>query len=940
MKKNIIFASLFIIIAMIFTTCIFAAQTTVRVGADEQYTTLDAAIKALGGKGGQITICDDVSVSDMLVIPEQSGNLTITAADGGSLNFTALKITFAKNTNANVITFDLPITTKDAGLIIFGGFNSMSFTKNFEVNGKVNFYGGVDAEKGLDIATNTNVEEHKKMNRAAITTLPYSITVKNGNFGIFAGGNRRSAKECVYGSIAAKLDVVIDGGTFSPDITYGVNDALKLDGAFSLSGQSFLADGATLTINGGTFNTPIYANAYIGINYTTASAASQVTKSSRDYYATDGDITVTINGGTFTEDCFEISALQTAAAFNRLCRGNFTVKIGNGATLADGTVIDATQVKAYDGVTDKVATLSYAGTAKVTAKNFDSVTGCENIIAEPTRIACIGDSITQGTGSGTFDTKSYPAQLYAKLVGEGKNVIISNYGCGGTKVTDFQGMYYRDGLAYTVSVEETDADIVILGLGINDRGFVGNTVSPRDLFKEEYENLLKSYTDNPNTEKLYATTATYCYEYANEISQIVRLFQKETVNKMAAEGNEKVAVIDLFELLLEDFIDDKGLGSDRLHPTADGYTVYMNAIYNAIFAEEKVMGKPLAKSADIYVDQTNGTNFGKGTKDDPVKHLTIAYEMADRNADVVTIHIVGTYTDTNINYSSENYSGFPSNNTPIDLKKIRYVGETDKDGNAGKWLMSSKYFLINCDTEFDNITVKYVKNSALYYFGGFNNVKFGENFNTENHRYAVFCAGHSVFNILEDVNDVRFSTPESVSSNKDINVEILGGKFLYVIAGNRHYHSNVYANMAPYGTYSGNMTLNIGKNVFISHDSDQESAICGMNYLTGTITANINSWGEGIDIREYSAITKKSALAAEYDETNNTGEVIINLGEGVTNTVIRSGDINKDGKVDFTDAMELLKCAINDTEIDSRYLYDRSKVSLVNVIRAIRMCAK
>ena len=59
--------------------------------------------------------------------------------------------------------------------------------------------------------------------------------------------------------------------------------------------------------------------------------------------------------------------------------------------------------------------------------------------------------------------------------------------------------------------------------------------------------------------------------------------------------------------------------------------------------------------------------------------------------------------------------------------------------------------------------------------------------------------------------------------------------------------------------YSGNMVLNISENAFISNDADSENALCGMNYLTGTITANIGSWGEGIAIREYGEITKKSS---------------------------------------------------------------------------------
>ena len=932
MKKRVFFAFLIILLIATLSLCICAAD--VSVGAGEKYTSLENAVAALDGEGGTITVTGTVTVSKSFTVPEQSGNLTITAANGGSLNFTATTLTFEKNTNANVITLNLPITTAGSGLTVFGGFNSIVFDKAFEVNGKVNFYGGVDAKKGLGIYTNTNVEEHKASNLAAITTLPYSITVENGTFGIFAGGNRRAAKECVYGSIAAKLDITVNGGTFSPEITYGVNDALKLDGAFSLSGQSFLADDATLTLNGGTFNTPIYANAYIGINYTTASAASQVTKSSRDYYATDGDITITVNGGTFSEDCFEISALQTAAAFNRLTRGNFTLTVGEGASIADGIVLDATQVKAYSGVTDKIATLNFANSAKAVAKNFDAATGCDNIIAEPLRIACIGDSITQGTGSGTFDTKSYPAQLYTKLVSEGKNVIVSNFGCGGTRVTNTSGVYYRDGLAYTISVEETDADLVILGLGINDRGLVGNTVGPRDLFCEEYENLVASYTNNPETENLYATTATYCYEYANEISQIVRFFQKETISKMAAAGNEKVAVVDLFELLLEDFIVDKGLGSDRLHPTAAGYTTYANVIYNAIFADDKITGKPLAKSADIYVDQENGTIFGKGTKEDPVKHLTIAYEMADRNADVVTIHIVGKYTDDNLKSST------PSNNTPLDLKKLRIVGEPDKDGNKAQWILSSKYFFFNCDTEIDNIIVKYSAGTVIYFFGCFNNVTFGEDFETTSHRHAIFIAGHNVYN--DDDTALRATSVEEISSDRDLEINILGGRFIFIIAGNRHYPDTSLAGLAPYGTYSGNMVLNVGKNAFLSADSDQENAICGMNYLTGTITANIDSWASGIDICEYSPITKKSALAEEYNETFNTGSIIINLGEGVTNDIVRAGDITGDGEISVEDTLTLLTYVADGIPegFDAACFYGRSSVSLVHVIRSLKMAIK
>ena len=943
--KKVLFASLITILAMLLCVNIFAAETNVDVGEGQAITSLDDAIAALDGNGGTITVHGTVAVLNSLTIPEQSGNLTIIAADGGELNFASgVELTFAKNTNANTITLNLPVTTVTSGLPIFGGFNSIVFGKNFEVTGTIKFFGGVDAATGASVSTITDAEVNEANNLIAITTLPYSITVENGNFAIFTAGNLRRARECIYGSIAAKLEVTINGGTFGTHVSYSANDPLKTDRAISLSGMSILADDATLTINGGTFNSPIYASAFTGTHYTTASACSQVTNSSKDYYATDGNITITINGGKFTNDCIEISAAQTAASLNRLLRGNYTLTIGENAELADGIVLDATQVKAYEGE-NKAATLSYTNSATVVAKNFDTATGCENTVAEPTRIACIGDSLTQGTGSSNFNKYSYPAQLYTKLAEEGEYVIVSNYGCGGTKVTDFQGMYYRDGLAYTLSVNETDPDIVLLCLGVNDRGIVGNTVGPRDLFRKEYASLLTSYTDLESTEEVYAITPPYVYEYGVEVGQIVRYLQKTTAQDLIDNGNTELTVIDMYQFVWKQGLNGQKngemLGSDGLHPHDTGYGIMMNAIYNGAFAEEKLLTNPMTPRSDIYIDQANGTTDGAGTADDPIKHLTVAYEMADRNADVVTIHFVGTYTDDNINYKAENYTGTPSNNTPMDLKKIRYVGETDANGNAGKWLMSSKYFLINCDTEFDNITVKYNGNSALYYFGGFNNVKFGEGFNTESRRYAIFCAGHNVYADKDEnsVSDVRFTTAESVSSDKDITVEILGGKFLFVIAGNRHYGT---ATQALYGTYSGDMTFTVGEKAFISNDIDQENAICGMNYLTGSINATINSWGKGVPIREYSAITKKSALAEYYDETKNTGKVTITCGENVDNAIIRSGDLNADGQISIADTITLLKYIVNGLpeEYDSRYFYDRTSVNLIHVVRSLKIAVR
>ncbi len=887
--------------------------------------TLSDALNLLAGKGGEIVLLNTVQVSGTLHISEQSADLTITAKGSGSLTVTQ-GITLAKNENGNQFIFDMPLTTGTKNLLFFGGFNSVRFTKNFHVDGMVDFYGGVDAADGLSSLTTSKVEENAILNRACITELPYSITVENGNFGVFVGGNRRSAVTSLFGSIAAKLDVTIAGGTFTYQGNRDASDALKIDQAFSLSGMSILADDATLTVTGGTFDTPIYVLGYLYPNKTEASASSQVTNSDAKYYAADGDITIDIRGGSFTKNCYEISAAQQGAAFNPLLRGNYTVRIGADAAFAADTVLDATQVKAYTGST-AAATLVTEQT--VAHKRFDTVNGESNTYDEPIRIACVGDSITQGTNSGNFGVSSYPAQLYTKLHGEGRDVVVSNFGCGGWTVMNYDGKYYRAGLAYTLSVHETDADIVILGLGTNDSRFF-NTVGQHDHFYAEYKDLILSYTESDTTKTVYATSAIYRFDkLAIEASQFVRRHQEEVIRDLRAAGNDKAVYVDLYELTLADAYAGKLLSTDHLHPNAAGYAVYANAVYDVLYGS-RVTERPVEKRTEIYLDGANGRQGGAGTEEDPVKYLADALEMADLDAEVVTLYVVGTYNFADREESSD------TTNMPYGLQKLRIVGVPDAEGNKAVWSLSTKYLYFNCDTELDNIILQYpdAESPAIYMYCCFNSVTFTETFETA--AYCFLFAGHNVYN--EDPAAKRYTPVESISSDKDIAITVLGGKLYYFYGGNRHYPSGSIADKAPYGTYSGNMAVTIGEKVLFS--SRYASALSGMNYLTGSITANIASWNAGQPILEYSPITTNSARAAEYDESRNTGSVTLHT--SLDNTVIRAGDISGDGKVDIRDALLLLQYKLNGipAEFETRAFYDRTEIELVHVLRALRMLAK
>ncbi len=927
--KKVLMALVGLVFATVFICSVSAATVYVQSGSSgtgmsesTPVGSLSDAFGVLDGKGGEIVLLNTVQVSGTLYIPEQSEDLTITAKGSGSLTVTE-GITLAKNENGNRFIFDMPLTAGTKTLLFFGGFNSVYFTENFQVDGTVDFYGGVDAEDGLSSLTTSQVEENAALNRACITELPYSITVENGNFGVFAGGNRRSAVTSLFGSIAAKLDVTIAGGTFTYQGSRDASDALKIDQAFSLSGMSILADDATLTITGGTFDTPIYVLGYLYPNKTEASASSQVTNSDAKYYAADGDVTVDIRGGSFTENCYEISAAQQGAAFNLLLRGNYAVRIGADAVFAGDTMLDATQVKAYVG---SIAAATLVTEQTVSYRRFDSVNGESKTYNEPIRIACVGDSITQGTNSGNFSVSSYPAKLYTKLHGEGRDVVVSNFGCGGWTVMNYDGKYYRAGLAYTLSVHETDADIVILGLGTNDSRFF-NTVGQHDHFREEYKDLLLSYTELESTKSVYATSAIYRFDkLAIESSQIVRRHQEEAVRALRAAGNEKAVYVDLYELTLAKAHAGKLLSADDLHPNAAGYTAYADAIYDVLYGSGATE-QPLEKRTEIYLDEANGRQGGAGTAEDPVKYLADALELADRDAEEVTLYIVGTYSFADRETSTD------TTNTPYDLQKLRIVGVPDADGNKAVWSLSTKYLYFNCDTELDNIILRYpdTTSSAIYMYCCFNNVTFTETFETA--AYCFLFAGHNVYN--EDPTAKRYTPVESVSSDKDIAITVLGGKFYYFYGGNRHYPSDSIADKAPYGTYSGNMTVTVGEKVVFS--SKYASALSGMNYLTGSITANIASWNAGQPILEYSPITTNSKRAQEYNETGNTGSVTLHT--SLDNRVIRAGDVSEDGRVDLEDALLLLRYKLNGVpaNFESRAFYDRTEIELLHVLRALRM---
>lgn len=896
--------------------------------------TLADAFTALDGKGGEIVVLGNVSESGEVTVPEQSGDLVIKAAQGGGLTLTD-KVTFAKNTNDNIFTFDLPVVTDSNGFTVYGGFNSIHFAENFTVDGYVDFYGGVYAVLGNSSKTDEVTED---ANLDALTDLPYSVTVDNGTFRIFQGGNYRYTTSCVVGSVAGDLTVTVNGGTFTRNVSYTVDSAIKNAYTFSLSGGSLLAANATLVINGGTFDMPLYVHGYLGQTGATACTASVVTYSDAKYYAADGDITVAINGGTFTENCIEISAEQTAASYNRLHRGNYLVTVSDKAVFEGDTLFDATQVKPYAGDSAKATLVTEQ---MVAYKRFDIVNGERKTYTEPLRIACIGDSITEGVGASNYSNNSYPARLLSKAVKAGKDVVVSNYGNSGSKTMDFEGRHYNKSLAYILSMYETDADYILIGLGTNDARMTTYTYGYADRFYDDYTALLRGYGERPSTKVVYNTSAIFRRD-KRDIATVSNIHPmqraiSETLNAeaIASGKDERYTFVDLYALTLEDFLTVDAEGTfvnlnDSVHPNNAGYIVYADAIYDALFnGVTEVAG--FKTSGDLFVS-ANGTNTTACTKEAPTSNLSIAFSRA---ADGATVHIVGEFAFNNM----ERYDwGF---STPTYIKDFSIVGE----GEGAKLTIDSDMFFVKGDLFMDNITLgtnePTSKHAPLHICLGYNDVTFGESFKTlapdGTQGGALLIAG--VVTLPDDPASGWFNTRKSVSFDRDCTVTVNGGDYVGYIGGNAlfaKYTANgfTYPKASLYGTYSGDMTVTLGSGVTIGNDA--RNGAVGQNYLTGSITLHANAWADG-SICEYGAIGNV-AETASYDAEKNTGTVTVNS----TAPVVRARDINGDGNVNVADAIAMLHGLLRTmpAEYHAASYFHIEKLTLLHVLELLRYVTK
>lgn len=216
--------------------------------------------------------------------------------------------------------------------------------------------------------------------------------------------------------------------------------------------------------------------------------------------------------------------------------------------------------------------------------------------AEKIKVACVGNSITYGTGIKNRDTDSYPAQLQTLL---GQQYTVGNFGKPGATLLAHGHRPYIQQEEYKKALHFA-ADIVIIHLGINDTD-PRNWPNYRDEFVHDYVQLIKSFKKvNPQCRILVAHMTPIADRHPRFISG-TQQWHEEIQKVISVVGQVSQAeVIDFHTPLYPYPI----LLPDAIHPNEEGARLLAQTAYSAITGDYGGLKLPILYT-DYMVLQRN-----------------------------------------------------------------------------------------------------------------------------------------------------------------------------------------------------------------------------------------------------------------------------------------------------------------------------------------------
>ncbi len=899
----------------------------------------------------EIILVDDLLISGGISCAATNQDVTITSIDldgdgvypklivqsyihfknegsGNTITFENIEIQSDRNTNVPLIF--------DFNNLVIGEGVTCTLSGNYDDNYPI-IYAGFNEAAGA--------------NTAAAKTNSYdtTVTVKSGTWAEIVGGSRRNDLTMAFGNNNGDMTLNIEGGSILGNV--------------SGTGSNFYRGDIAINITGGSIGGSVYGVGDLGM-YGGAAPYGE--------YGLKGDISIEYNGGSVGGGIY---AKYPSTAVAALIRGNVDVTVGEDVTLDQTLLVDLRSTLAYSNES-RLSTLTYGESLEgmIEYKFVDEVNGTLTNAGEPRRVAFVGDSITQGTGSSNRALYSAPANIQRMLDFESADTyMVGNFGVGASGVFETAGYFYNDTLQYHLLMEEFEPEWVSFALGTNDCNTAGGSAGAALRFEQLYYELIKGAHDLPTVQKVYVNTPLIRFDYISLWARNVAVIEpaiRSVVNKLNANGYN-ATLVEMGAITAADTLAGNILGRDDLHPGDAGYVKLAQYYYDAIF------GGAVSAPAGFYLDTVyvsdNGTRTGEGTLASPISDMPLALARIKKTGG--TIVIVDTFTTkpytkttTSTNDAGESvsttteYFAYADLATPADI-----TGTLTFKGNTADAVFEwrGKAFNFECDVNFEQLTLRHAYDTP-FINAHFHNVTFADSFKTASlsGNDISFVGGYYAQadqSLIDTTATKTYDTAAAISSDKDVVFNFNGGTFAYVSLLNRRWDSK-----APLGTYSGNMTANFrGGNVTgACADGGMRSGAMSMCYLTGSITVNFTGTDFGDTV--FYAVTRTATLSGiTNDPSLNTGSVVINapasmldgtivenqrtntsdsqyttVKELVLNYTNLEGDIDEDGNVTNAD-MTLAVRYLSGFEVDgAKFSADVNKDGIINNRDAIALVRK
>jgi acyl-CoA thioesterase I len=185
------------------------------------------------------------------------------------------------------------------------------------------------------------------------------------------------------------------------------------------------------------------------------------------------------------------------------------------------------------------------------------------VAAKPIRVACVGDSITQGSG--------YPDKLQMML---GSNYIVVNFGVCGSTVSQNSTIPYINQTAFK-RAEDFAPDIVVIMLGTNDAN--PEIAHNEDNFETDYAQLVNSFEALDGNQLIWVVKSPPIF---SDNSNYNNTYLSNTVlphiDNVASQMN--LPKIDIYSA----FGNHSDYFMDGVHPNPDGASLIASNVYDAI----------------------------------------------------------------------------------------------------------------------------------------------------------------------------------------------------------------------------------------------------------------------------------------------------------------------------------------------------------------------